>query len=340
MFSISVSISGLWNRIDDERHKIRQNLKNRNQVHLLIRERGILTGYRPLGTTLKSCAASCLVSTNETLNVWTHGIPALLTLICIVYLPYLNDTVDWTSPISWPCLYFLLTTFTHLFVSALAHTFNSCSFESYQCWFFCDYTAVSFTGLGIAVANDAYAFRPILDDTYFRCSFLYVAALSTATFTFMTCYYRNRMNFIALKIWLFSNSVLHYIWVYYPIVHRLLTCVDRSTLLCDQQAIDYYRYHIFLMLLSGIIFALHFPEIIWPGRFDIYGHSHQLFHMINFIASIMMLAAILCDMETLIGINYVPETVSTFRLILLIAVPVVNIAIVGKFIRKVLRDRK
>lgn len=31
-------------------------------------------------------------------------------------------------------------------------------------------------------------------------------------------------------------------------------------------------------IVGVIIYGFHFPEVVWPGKFDIFGQSHNLFH--------------------------------------------------------------
>lgn len=42
-----------------------------------------------------------------------------------------------------------------------------------------------------------------------------------------------------------------------------------------------------LCMLGGLMYALHFPEAFIPGRFDRWGHSHQLFHVFVVLAFVM-----------------------------------------------------
>ena len=41
--------------------------------------------------------------------------------------------------------------------------------------------------------------------------------------------------------------------------------------------------------LGAVFFALRIPESVWPGRFDIWGGSHQIFHVLVVVASMVHL---------------------------------------------------
>ena len=42
-----------------------------------------------------------------------------------------------------------------------------------------------------------------------------------------------------------------------------------------------------------IVYLAQFPERLMPGKFDLVGHSHQLFHVITFVGASLQLNAIL-----------------------------------------------
>lgn len=339
----------MWRNVNGYREKLSASLKKRQEVHVLVREYCISSGYRPLGTPFMSCLASPTVLTNETFNIWTHAVPAVLTSLYTIWLiqysPEFKNVT--TSTASWPCLFFLFATTLHLSVSTLAHTFNSLSFASYQIWFFCDYMAISITGLGIAITNDAYAFPVTESAGFHRDIFLPVAALFTVIFTYLACSQRYKMHFKTLKASVLFISIFHYCWVYYPVVKRILECDDPTKFLCHPEAIRSYSHHLYFMALSALIFGLHFPEILSPGTFDLFGHSHQVFHVLNFLGSISMFQAVRSDMNYL-NSHYqseptsAPEAASltSTRLFLMFIIPVINFSIMLSFVHKVQYKKK
>jgi hypothetical protein len=51
---------------------------------------------------------------------------------------------------------------------------------------------------------------------------------------------------------------------------------------------------------SAFFYALHVPERVWPGKFDVVGQSHQIFHLTSFLTTWAQLQAIKCDMNEFI----------------------------------------
>jgi hypothetical protein len=51
------------------------------------------------------------------------------------------------------------------------------------------------------------------------------------------------------------------------------------------------------MYVAGILYGTHFPERLFPGSFDIVGHSHQLFHVFVILGTMTQMQGILHDMQ-------------------------------------------
>jgi predicted membrane channel-forming protein YqfA (hemolysin III family) len=54
-----------------------------------------------------------------------------------------------------------------------------------------------------------------------------------------------------------------------------------------RQSVDAVMFQIATCMLGGLLYALHFPEAYIPGKFDRWGHSHQLFHICVAVAFVM-----------------------------------------------------
>ncbi|CAJ2509055.1 Uu.00g140810.m01.CDS01, partial [Anthostomella pinea] len=60
-----------------------------------------------------------------------------------------------------------------------------------------------------------------------------------------------------------------------------------------QSGLPYYLAEGGLFLLGAVVYATRFPECTSPGRFDIYGSSHQIFHVLVVLATIVHLVGVL-----------------------------------------------
>ena len=50
------------------------------------------------------------------------------------------------------------------------------------------------------------------------------------------------------------------------------------------------------LVLSGLLFSAHQPERAFPGKFDIWGHGHQWFHLSTLAGTMFILLASYVDL--------------------------------------------
>jgi len=60
-----------------------------------------------------------------------------------------------------------------------------------------------------------------------------------------------------------------------------------------QSGMPYYLAEGLLLLLGAFFYATRIPESIRPGTFDIWGNSHQIFHVLVVLATVVQLYGIL-----------------------------------------------
>lgn len=65
----------------------------------------------------------------------------------------------------------------------------------------------------------------------------------------------------------------------------------------------FYTIQFIAALLSALIYSFHIPERFSPGRFDIIGQSHQIFHLTAFTCTWSQFMALSLDMKHLIRQN-------------------------------------
>jgi adiponectin receptor len=58
-----------------------------------------------------------------------------------------------------------------------------------------------------------------------------------------------------------------------------------------------------LYMLGTIVYVLRFPECRWPGKFDIWFSSHQLFHVLVLVATLVNCHAIFITASNQFGIS-------------------------------------
>jgi adiponectin receptor len=68
-----------------------------------------------------------------------------------------------------------------------------------------------------------------------------------------------------------------------PIVHGLI--VDGYEELEERMSLSWIVAHGILYIFGAFLYAVRWPERSFPGTFDIWGSSHQLFHMFVLLAA-------------------------------------------------------
>ncbi|KAF7688015.1 membrane progestin receptor gamma-B isoform X1 [Silurus meridionalis] len=279
-----------------------------HQVPKAFQEDSIISGYRHPRSSATDCILSLFQLTNETLNVWTHFLPTwyfLYTLLSVVFMQYV-----WTDAYTWPLLIFLFSCCMYPLASSCAHTFSTMSTRSRHICYFFDYGALSLYSLGSALAYSEYVMPDTWVNSTFHIYYVPVAVFNSVISTAMACYSRlgfpphyntdtenrfaecKRPRFgKVLRILAFSYP---YLFDNIPLFYRIFLCVGEGC--TANEANSLHVYHIFLAFLTGFLFATHLPERLAPGRFDLIGHSHQLFHVCGVIATHFQMQAIQMDM--------------------------------------------
>ncbi|XP_055970149.1 membrane progestin receptor epsilon isoform X2 [Sorex fumeus] len=262
----------------------------------------ILSGYRRLPCTAQQCLASVLQPTNETLNFWTHFIPLLLFLGRFGRLLLPGGDLPFHHPGLLPLWCYASGVLLTFAMSCTAHVFSCLSLRLRAAFFYLDYASISYYGFGSTVAYyyyllpglrllDARVMTPYvqqrlgwhLDCTRliaaYRALVLPVAFVLAVACTVACC--KSRTD-----------------WCAYPFALRTFVFVMPLSMACpimleswlfDLRARNpalfarFYRRY-FWLVVAAFFNVSKIPERFRPGRFDIVGHSHQLFHIFTFLS--------------------------------------------------------
>ncbi|KAF4090996.1 hypothetical protein AMELA_G00032090 [Ameiurus melas] len=281
---------------------------NVHQVPKDFQEDCIISGYRHPRSSATDCVLSLFQLTNETVNIWTHFLPTWYFLYKLLTVIFIQDV--WTDAYTWPLLVFLLSCCMYPLASSCAHTFSTMSTRARHICYFFDYGALSVYSLGSAIAYSAYIVPDAWVNSLFHKYYVPVAVLNTVISTTTACYSRlgfplhtnpDTVNRFAeeesprlakvLRVLAFTYP---YLFDNIPLFYRIFLCVGEG---CTANKVNsLHVYHIVLAFLTGFLFATHLPERLAPGRFDLVGHSHQLFHVCGIIATHFQMQAIEMDM--------------------------------------------
>ena len=81
----------------------------------------------------------------------------------------------------------------------------------------------------------------------------------------------------------------------FPIVHAYSLFPLEQ--LNQQSGIPYYYAEGGLLLLGALVYGSRFPEKLYPGRFDMWGSSHQIFHVLVVLATSVHLVGLINALE-------------------------------------------
>ncbi|PAA64625.1 hypothetical protein BOX15_Mlig011882g1, partial [Macrostomum lignano] len=249
----------------------------------------ILSGYRPVSS-VAQCVRSIFSWNNETLNVWSHLLGSLAFLSMAVGAVSEFGVSD---PAVWPLYLFLLASVLYPLASALAHMFNVLSREARDVCFFIDYAAIAFYGHCATCAYSAYS---LPGHMMAPASQLLLLAASTATAiwgVWTSCRTRFMPRSLSRQVLRLSGFVLACLIANLPVLARLAAAAANS----DEASLPHWRRQLWLVLAMAFLYLTHLPERLWPGAFDIVGHSHQLFHLAGCMGTADQIAALRFDLR-------------------------------------------
>ncbi|XP_036418466.1 progestin and adipoQ receptor family member VII, a [Colossoma macropomum] len=263
------------------------------EVPSFFRERYVHTGYRPLRQSWRYYLLSLFLRHNETVNVWTHLLGALVVL---AQTARLAESVDFLGdPHSWPLLVLLLSSATYLTFSATAHLLGAKSELVHYGFYFLDYVGVAQYQCGSAVVHFYYAVEP---SWYQHVSgiFMPVASLLSCLFCVGSCYgkYQNySLPSWVRKVGQVVPSALAYVWNTSPVLHRIgLWYLSDSR---SNRAVMFHCGQVIFFLCGAFFFTHPLPERLFPGHFDFLGQGHQLFHVFLALCTLSQIHASYLD---------------------------------------------
>uniref|UniRef100_A0A3B4XQQ9 Progestin and adipoQ receptor family member 8 n=1 Tax=Seriola lalandi dorsalis TaxID=1841481 RepID=A0A3B4XQQ9_SERLL len=244
----------------------------------LFRERFILGGYRPVGLSWRSYVLSLFQIHNETLNVWSHLLAAGILGFRLQGPEGQGFSLDVSSL---PLVLYVFSAVTYLSCSAVAHLLQSHSEHAHYSLFFLDYVGVAVYQYGCALALCLYSSDIFLP-----------AAALLAWFSCATCCYA-KLHFrrpypLHRKLCQVVPMGVAYLLDISPVAHRLVT----YSVLCSRPQMFP---SVVLFLLSAFFFSCPVPERFAPGRYDIVGHGHQLFHILLSLCTLVQQEALFRD---------------------------------------------
>uniref|UniRef100_A0A1A8BRY4 Progestin and adipoQ receptor family member IX n=2 Tax=Nothobranchius kadleci TaxID=1051664 RepID=A0A1A8BRY4_NOTKA len=281
-----------------------------------VTENFILTGYRFPNYSLRDCLWSAFRPTNETGNFWTHFLPVFIFAFYFVEVFGWDGAPDAEAAFFYPLWTYFIGVFCLLMASSMAHLLNSMSLVVREVCFFVDYGTISAYTVGSSLAYYYYIHpragiaakggqnssqlgsnhepdqRPasyaMPEHSMFFETFYMPCACVVAIICVLSCCntrqrWREHRYIIRTLVFL-----LPFLISSTPVFYRLITTSPYSntspSFAASAPMSTFFYRHCVWLLVSALFNISKVPERLAPGRFDIWGHSHQWFHCCTFLS--------------------------------------------------------
>ncbi|KAI0844069.1 HlyIII-domain-containing protein [Daldinia vernicosa] len=242
-------------------------------------------GYRPVSHSARVCFGSWLYLHNETVNIFTHLVPAIALLIS--GLAYLVSRLQHRSSDDAGVVAVLLLSATAcLGLSSAYHTLMCHSREVEALWLRLDFVGIILLILGSLISGVYVGFW--CETLERKIYWSMIGSLASISIIIVLAPTFQGPKWRTLRLLTFVCTGLSGLA---PIIHGIV--MFGFTQMMKQSGLPYYLAEGGLFLIGAIIYATRFPESISPGLFDIYGSSHQIFHVLVVLATGVHLAGVL-----------------------------------------------
>ena len=247
----------------------------------------IHSGYRPVSYSSHHCFHSWTFLHNETVNIYTHLTPAIVSI-------FAQATLQTTLTSHFPRaslqdrLIFsllLLSTTSALLLSTMYHTLMSHSFPVSSLWLRIDYAGILTLILGSFFSGIYVGFydSPKLCRVYWTM----ILTLSLITALLVIHPRLQGISYRGLRTAAFVATALS---GFAPIGHGLYMYGWAE--MWVRSGMPFWFLEGILYGIGAFFFATRWPESRWPGKFDVWGSSHQIFHVLVVAGSVVHFAGV------------------------------------------------
>ena len=250
----------------------------------------IVGSYRPPMFSFRGCFKSMFRLHNETWNIWTHFLGFLFFAVLVTgvytfgdYITGLFEDVQ-IYELPWNEQVMLLLFFNGAIICLLCSTlFHVLSNHSQKVSFLfsrLDYSGISFLITGSSIPAYYYGFYCTKMAQFAHISILVILCTICITISMW-----NKFSQPKYRVFRFVLFVLFGLYGVIPFSHIYLR--DGYKLASDAYALWGIIIMALLYIAGGALYALRIPERFWPGSFDIWANSHQLFHVMVVTAALV-----------------------------------------------------
>ena len=244
----------------------------------------ILNHYRKMNQSINYYIKSIFKLHNETFNIWTHFVASLFFLsflIVNVSMPPYRSRIDkyvtqafvFYSNIISSFLCFTLSTIMHIFYPINEIICNRLMILDYMGIF------INITGTASAFIYFSFYCQEIYQQLYF-------ILLSSATVLILVIFICFKFFVLPHQLkWRVILFIIYGISVLIPVIHRFSIKDDNDNYFLDE--LRYFMLSVLSFIIAIGLYISKIPERFYPGKFDIIGSSHTLFHIFTLTGDIL-----------------------------------------------------
>ncbi|KAI1638584.1 hemolysin-III related-domain-containing protein [Biscogniauxia mediterranea] len=242
----------------------------------------IVSGYRRSSNSYAGCARSVFYAHNESVNIWTHllgsvgfgALGARWLAACVVAPRYASASR--ADVLAFGC--FFAGAVACLGLSAAFHALSNHSEPVARWGNKLDYSGIVFLIVGSYVPALYYGLfcHPRLMSMYMSAIFILGLGCGIVSWVeeFRTPRYRPYRT--AIFVGLGVSGIV-------PVCHGI--SIYGYEALVERMGLDWVLLQGFLYIFGAFLYAVRWPERSFPRTFDIWGSSHQLFHVLILLAA-------------------------------------------------------
>ncbi|RIB08273.1 adiponectin receptor protein 1 [Gigaspora rosea] len=242
----------------------------------------IVSGYRKPTFSYLKCAYSLFYIHNESINIWSHLLGTII-FVCLTFITHFyvlssQSTITWQD--SFVLYMFLAGAMVCLGLSSVFHVLCCHSEKVCANWNRCDYIGIVFLITG--------SFYPVIYYGFFCNEYLKIIYLSFITIlgiatTFLAVSPKFRHpQFRWFRTSLFLSLGLSAV---IPLTHAVI--LYGIELCFFVISLKWLLLTGILYIIGALIYGARIPERWYPGKFDICGSSHQIFHLFVVAAALV-----------------------------------------------------
>lgn len=252
----------------------------------------ILTKYRDTNKGFKYYFYSVFKLHNETINIWSHLLGAILFISIGMYTNFHFDLQKYWSQYICINLYIFSIFITFLF-SSIMHTFYPQSCQICKNLQKLDYTGINIQIFSSMATFIYYAFYCEKQIQLIYYTLILLTGTINTIITTLDVLTHPRYRWIRLLS--FTSCLLLFL---VPIIHRSLlvnkNIIEKNTF---REELIYFTIATLIFIVAFLVFAFRIPEKFSPGKYDLFMHSHQLFHFLAVIGSFVLYQGFINVME-------------------------------------------